>query len=38
MLDSQRGKSLNNLEKKLKISFKDINLLDQALTHKSYSY
>jgi len=38
MLDSQRGKSLNNLEKKLKILFNDINLLDQALTHKSYSY
>lgn len=38
MIDPQREKSLKRLEKKLKIVFNDINLLDQALTHKSYVY
>ena len=38
MIKNTRKKSLSELEKKLKVSFNDIVLLDQSLTHKSYVY
>lgn len=38
MLKANRKKLLRELEKKLKISFDNIKLLDQSLTHKSYVY
>lgn len=38
MIESEREKYLKELEKKLKITFSNLELLEQALTHKSFSH
>ena len=37
-IEKERKKKLNKFQKKLKIKFKNLNLLNKALTHSSYAH